>query len=246
MFCHKCGRELPAGSQFCPECGSKVTEPTQSTPPPAPSKYASQEPQSAVKSTDKSTPTKFEDGVCPNCGSHDCEIQVQQNVTGSGSNYNAGMGCLGFLLTGPFGLLCGLCGTGSKTSTTHKSMWVCKKCGHQFLPRKDLITNLSAGAAVICCILTGGAFLSIFTALEALRYESTGGFVVAVILAAITIGIFYFVLSMIRKNYGKGPLKDVLTNGLLTVEEYNTIKSVCWIGFVLSAVTLIIAFWVIA
>lgn len=24
MFCHKCGKELPEGSQFCPVCGNKV------------------------------------------------------------------------------------------------------------------------------------------------------------------------------------------------------------------------------
>lgn len=51
---------------------------------------------------------------CPNCGSHN--IQVVNQVTTKG--FGAGKGCLGYLLLGPLGLLCGLCGMGETKTTS--------------------------------------------------------------------------------------------------------------------------------
>lgn len=153
MFCPKCGNSIPYGVRFCPKCGNPIKKIEPAVP---------MEPQ-AKKSAGQSSPPRdgqapfqkkkgylmFEDGVCPNCGSHNCEIQVQQNVTSSGSNYSCCNGALGTICMGPFGLLCGLCGTGSKTTTTHKSMWVCKDCGNQFPTKQDRFSQFVATAAMI-------------------------------------------------------------------------------------------------
>lgn len=153
MFCPKCGNSIPDGVRFCPKCGNPIKKAEPAVPP---------GPQAKTSANQSSPPRvgqapfqkkkgylMFEDGVCPNCGSHNCEIQVQQNVTGSGSNYSCCNGALGTVCMGPFGLLCGLCGTGSKTTTTHKSMWVCKDCGNQFPTKQDRFSQFVATEAML-------------------------------------------------------------------------------------------------
>ena len=65
---------------------------------------------------------------CPHCGGTDC--QIVSEVKSSGKDYEADKGCCGFILLGPIGLLCGACGDGQETTTTH--YWVCKSCGHKW------------------------------------------------------------------------------------------------------------------
>lgn len=234
MFCHKCGRELPAGSQFCPACGSKVTEPTQSTPPPNTSKYASQEPQPVVKPTDRPSLTKFVDGVCPNCGSHDCEIQVQQNVTG-GSSYSAGLGCLGFLLTGPFGLLCGLCG-GSKATTTHQSVWICKSCGNQFPTRSTIVGHICCCGGVMGMILSFGVPLSLLFLVLTIMWDSSEDLAaILIVTAAITAVLCSLLWKAIRSLCGGQPIKEALTG-----EEFKNFKKICLMGLLFTPVIAII------
>lgn len=62
---------------------------------------------------------------CPNCGSNN--IQVINEVETKG--FGAGKGCLGYLLLGPLGLLCGLCGMGK---TKNNIVRVCTDCGAKF------------------------------------------------------------------------------------------------------------------
>lgn len=61
---------------------------------------------------------------CPNCGSED----IQYSSKSSGGGYSAGNGCCGYMFLGPLGLLCGACGSGTKT----EEFWICKQCGHKF------------------------------------------------------------------------------------------------------------------
>ena len=62
---------------------------------------------------------------CPNCDSENC--QIISDIETSGKNYSAGSGCLGALIFGPLGALCGLCGQGKQTKTKH--YWICNNCG---------------------------------------------------------------------------------------------------------------------
>ncbi len=65
---------------------------------------------------------------CPKCGSEN----VQYATKTSGGGISAGDSCLGYLLLGPLGLLCGACGSG----TTTEEFWVCRDCGNRFSIRE--------------------------------------------------------------------------------------------------------------
>lgn len=75
---------------------------------------------------------------CPNCGSRNFQVINETNVQTKGKNYSSGKGCLGYLLLGPLGLLCGSCGQGQKTSVTNTTYYVCDKCGEKFRRPEDL------------------------------------------------------------------------------------------------------------
>ena len=62
--------------------------------------------------------------ICPNCESENCHF-VSQVHSSNGSFLD---GCCGFILLGPIGILCGLCGGGEST----KEFWVCDQCGFKF------------------------------------------------------------------------------------------------------------------
>lgn len=74
----------------------------------------------------------MEKHCCPNCGNHDLQALNHTNVQTHGSDFSATKGCLGFLLFGPLGILCGTCGQGKTTTTTNQTFWVCNKCGNKF------------------------------------------------------------------------------------------------------------------
>lgn len=63
--------------------------------------------------------------ACPKCGSEN--VQSIADVKGKG--FGVGKGCIGSLILGPIGWLCGLCGMG-KTRT--EILRVCNSCGHRF------------------------------------------------------------------------------------------------------------------
>ena len=62
--------------------------------------------------------------ICPKCGSENCHF-VSRTKTTNGSFCD---GCCGFILLGPIGILCGLCGRDTNT----KEFWVCDNCGAKF------------------------------------------------------------------------------------------------------------------
>lgn len=66
---------------------------------------------------------------CPNCGSDDCHIVEEMETKQKG--YGICSGICGYVILGPLGLLCGLCGMGDG-HTWKKSYWVCGHCGRKF------------------------------------------------------------------------------------------------------------------
>jgi len=77
------------------------------------------------------------------------------------SGYSASSGCCGLCLLGPFGLLCGLCGTGSKVDIRNETVWICQKCGKQHLSQKDALEKAQVYAANgMMCILLIALLLS--------------------------------------------------------------------------------------
>lgn len=74
---------------------------------------------------------------CPNCGNNNTvsHIVTETTTTGKQKGFGFGKACLGFLITGPFGILCGLCGIGkgkTKTTTNSKVVNRCQNCGQHF------------------------------------------------------------------------------------------------------------------
>lgn len=65
---------------------------------------------------------------CPKCGGNHLQVVNESNTSGGG--FSASNGCCGYILLGPLGLLCGTCG--SKTKTTNKTFFVCMDCGNKF------------------------------------------------------------------------------------------------------------------
>lgn len=65
---------------------------------------------------------------CPKCESINC--QIINEVHTKGKDFSAGKGCLGALIFGPLGLLCGACGKGKETTNTN--YWVCNSCGNKW------------------------------------------------------------------------------------------------------------------
>ncbi len=111
MYCSKCGTDMGSAS-YCPKCGAPADIPEYN-----------------AEVVGGSSSRTYGTGVkCPHCGSNNCQPMQETNVTGGG--YNAGNGCCGYLLFGPIGLLCGACG--SDTKTTHRDYWVCRDCGRRF------------------------------------------------------------------------------------------------------------------
>lgn len=65
---------------------------------------------------------------CPKCGGENCQIITETQT--KGKDFSAGKGCCGWVIFGPMGILCGMCGEGKKIS--NKSFWVCHQCGNKF------------------------------------------------------------------------------------------------------------------
>lgn len=75
--------------------------------------------------------------ICPKCGSNNVTSQVvtETNSTEKTKGFGWIKACIGYCLTGPFGILCGLCGMGKGktiTTTRTKVIHVCQNCGSHF------------------------------------------------------------------------------------------------------------------
>lgn len=68
-------------------------------------------------------------GKCPRCGSENITLLTETHSHTKG--YGLGKGCLGYLILGPFGWLCGLCGMGEGRMTS-QTVRVCANCGYRF------------------------------------------------------------------------------------------------------------------
>ncbi len=67
--------------------------------------------------------------ICPKCNDNHCYL-IQESETHE-KGFGFFKGCCGYLIVGPIGWLCGLCGMGEK-HTTRRSYWICPSCGRKF------------------------------------------------------------------------------------------------------------------
>lgn len=161
MNCPKCGKENPEGASFCHSCGSSLINlKPEGFQQPAENNESfvgkkSVKVSSEFKKFGSELKNAFEEGlnsaalerndtVCPFCRESNC-MPLQKNATEiDNKGYRWGNGCCGMFLLGPFGLLCGLCGIGSKTKITSELWWICKKCGKPHIALQDALKKWEA------------------------------------------------------------------------------------------------------
>lgn len=80
---------------------------------------------------------------CPKCGGRNLQITTETTERTTGKNFSAGKGCLGYLMFGPMGILCGSCGQQQKTNVTNTQFWVCPDCGNKFRNPDDIRQELN-------------------------------------------------------------------------------------------------------
>ena len=176
--CPKCGKQVSNRANNCIHCGASLSTPQPVTPqkptyiPPAPIKPAEpktpppveqptyrppvQQPpvqQSPVQQPQAYTAQPHHKLVCPKCGGD--HLQISTEVKTVGKNYNVATGCLGWLIAGPIGLLCGLCGANKRTQ--NKTYWMCTTCGNSFKDEKTLREELKVlNTSMLLLFIMGG------------------------------------------------------------------------------------------
>ncbi len=71
--------------------------------------------------------------ICPRCGSGDLQTVSEFESTTDVKGYGCCKGLIGYLILGPIGWICGLCGMGEgRTRTRTTTLWMCKGCGNKF------------------------------------------------------------------------------------------------------------------
>ena len=161
MVCKHCGAENPDRAKFCHKCGSPLMD---AKKPPK-----TEEPPKAEEAPppqrDLEPVTVHTDPVCPFCGSENCQPMMRNITKIKNSGYSATSGCCGLCLMGPFGLLCGLCGTGSKVDIKNETVWVCQKCGKQHISQADALEKAKVSALsgmmsilLVALLLSAGSY----------------------------------------------------------------------------------------
>lgn len=155
-FCSGCGRDL---NSYDIETDKPITE--------------------AMLHYDEIAPIpKYKKIHCPRCGCNDLQaiVETSTSVRTTGSNYSGTKGCLGWLLFGPLGLLCGSIGQKQRmyVDTTNTNYWVCSECGNKFrnldgwkkeidskeISRKtNLISATVAGVLGLLLLIGGDEFI---------------------------------------------------------------------------------------
>ena len=123
---------------------------------------------------------------CPKCGSKHLQAvtTTDTNVQTQGGGYSGGKGCLGYLMFGWLGLLCGACGSKQKTTvqTTTKTTWTCTDCGNRFMHPDDMRAGIEGEKMKAKITLGVTVFFGI-------------GFVIDLILAVVSASSFSFFMS---------------------------------------------------
>ncbi len=106
-------------------------------------------------------PVVSPDTICPVCEQDNCTIFVKSITDVKNHGYRWGSGLCGMCLMGPFGLLCGLCGTGSEIHTKDETWWICPSCGKKHISQQTaleksdlLVSSIFTSCFAIGCVLS--------------------------------------------------------------------------------------------
>lgn len=128
MYCIKCGQQNPDDSKFCINCGAELVGDDGAN-----DNYNIQSENDIEiekeKGSEKIDESDYPWLHCPCCKSTKIQAVSHTEVKGG---YRAGRGCLGWLLFGPIGVLCGAFGKKSRITSTSTVRFVCMECGKEF------------------------------------------------------------------------------------------------------------------
>ncbi len=136
---------------------------------------------------------------CPQCGHTDLQVMNETNVESKGKDYSAGKGCLGYLMFGPLGAMCGSCGSGKKITTTNTTYWCCPKCGKKFRSPDDLRKDKELNKKTFISLIVAGIILPIVAAFSVSKDLGMGGSILFGVILCIAIMAFAYIFTK-RKN----------------------------------------------
>lgn len=133
MYCRNCGKEIYGTKEYCDTCLAEIN---------GGAGNSSQNNQQTTQPEFKENNTKQKKKCCPRCKSHNLQVLSNTSYESkfSSKSYGAGKGCCGYILFGPIGILCGLCGANSKhtVKSSTSTIWVCLDCGEKFRDVADI------------------------------------------------------------------------------------------------------------
>ncbi|WP_461815868.1 zinc-ribbon domain-containing protein [Faecalimonas sp.] len=172
-YCSECGKEINEEAQYCPNCGNEIknernekndnsfqNRETENSWWKSLTRFISEiriEIKESIDQEIQKEPDIPKDFKCPYCDNEDT-FPIEKNETEiKNKGYSMSNGCCGMCLLGPFGLLCGLFGTGSKIKSKSTTWWGCKNCGKQHLAQHSAIEmiDLLIGKMVLNCFCYG-------------------------------------------------------------------------------------------
>jgi len=119
---------------------------------------------------------------CPRCKSKNLQTVVETNVQGKGGGYSAGKGCLGFLLMGPFGLLCGSGGKKVKISSTNMTFFHCMDCGNKIREVRELMEETFGQSKTCRNVGVASGIIGIILLSSGLIYVGIAGIILSPLL----------------------------------------------------------------
>ena len=156
IFCTNCGAKNANEDKFCVSCGKSLSENTGNQSNHIPEIQSSTIPKLEIPDLEISG------GIhCPKCKSKKLQTITETNTTSKGGGYGTGKGCLGFLLFGPLGFLCGTCGSKTKISTKNQTFFICMDCSFKFIELEEMIANKEKEAKYNLIFSIGAAIASI-------------------------------------------------------------------------------------
>ena len=143
MFCRRCGKQIANNQEYCQEC-KKINESIQQPENVFGSQNANyRQYTNFVQNTDfHQNNQRIKKKCCPNCRSNKLQVVPKTNFESKfeAKGYGIFKGCCGYLIFGPIGILCGLCGSKAKNSVKISStnVWICLDCGEKFRDISDI------------------------------------------------------------------------------------------------------------
>lgn len=195
MKCSQCGFNNSDEAKFCQVCGFELSKKEEST---TDSSAGLDDPREAGPIFQERN-----DAICPFCGAEGC-LPTQKSTTEIKSQgYKWGSGCCGMFLLGPFGLLCGLCGTGSKTKIENELWWTCTKCGKQHVALDDALKKYDL---FIAKLIPSSISSGISIIIEKLIFKWLLGYVFGygfITSAIVFLVPFFMVYAVIKEGWGE-------------------------------------------